>query len=378
VKTPVQPCKKAPGVINVIVRKQSDATPVAGINVGLDGKPDQLTPSSGTLSFNVPAGSHSVSARVPKKNEQYILVRPDSSTRTVVVPPGGTQNVVYFVREYATLQVRVFFKDKDSGNKVYVDQIPITAKGKKCNLENSTAPPGGAAPCAPLTEWLDLPFDTYKLSSKIEGELLERYQPPADPVEKVIAAGSREKAELELLPRNLKLVKVDDHFAPSHENCDITYNILRLKDRDVKLSIVGFGDVLLYERLLTEAEKADGDGKVIQWDGKRNQDPKKDQYTTPIDGPLKVKLECGTVWKGELPFKILYHSIDLDWGVHTPDGNPPGIGEREKYAQYRLNVLGYDGGPVNGVIGTVTQNALRRFQRANYQTGTKLIPTLGR
>jgi hypothetical protein len=366
----VQPCKKAPATLNVYVRDRKDASPVAGVKITVDGKPDQLTPKSGQLTYNLSAGDYTITATVPKSLDKYMLVQPEKASRNVTLPPGSTENVTFFVREYATLEVRVYYLDK--GSKVYIDQIPILTKSPTQTLQQTTDTPmaNGLASGSPVTRWDDIAFATYKISTTLSGELDERYQDPANVVEKTLDAGSREKAELEVLPRNLKLVKVDDHFAPSHESCDITYNILRLKDRDVTLSIYGYGDVLLYQRLLTDGEKDDGDGKVIQWDGTRNQDPKKDQYTTPIDGPLTVKLECGTVWKGQLPFKILYHSIELGWGVHTPDGNQPPPAERVKYMQYRLNVLGYDGGPVNGVLGTVTTNALKRFQRANYQVGT--------
>jgi peptidoglycan hydrolase-like protein with peptidoglycan-binding domain len=176
----------------------------------------------------------------------------------------------------------------------------------------------------------------------------------------------------------LKLVKVDDHFAPSTENLDIEFNITGYSARVVKLQIEAenYTGKLCFERELTADEKIDGTNKPITWDGKVSVGARKDRFATPLMGPFKVKLLGDDGTKDELAFKILYHSIELNFGKHTPDGALPPEAEKEKFAQAKLNELGYDAGPVNGTIGAVTQNALRRFQRANYKVGTQILLTV--
>src|SRR5262249_28521239 len=88
--------------------------------------------------------------------------------------------------------------------------------------------------------------------------------------------------------------------------------------------------------------------------------------------PFKVKL----VHDGgaeELPFKILYHSVALAWGKHTADGKEPAEADQLKFAAYKLNELGYDGGIVEGATADSIKKALVRFQRANYKNGTTTL-----
>ena len=173
----------------------------------------------------------------------------------------------------------------------------------------------------------------------------------------------------------LKLTKVDDHFAPSTENLDFTYDIGGLASKTVKLRITADNDKdkIVLERDLTADEKKDGTGKPGTWDGKCTAGARKDRFATPLMGPYKVQLFVDDSLKDELPFKILYHSIELSFGKHTADGNPPAEAEKEKFVQFKLNELGYDAGPVNGTLGDVTKNALIRFQRANYKSGTQQL-----
>ena len=174
-----------------------------------------------------------------------------------------------------------------------------------------------------------------------------------------------------------KITRVDDHFAPAAETLNITYRIGGLTRRTVKLSITGdnYTGSVLFERELTAAEKADGKDKVLTWDGQCDRGPRNRGFATPLLGPFKAKLLVDNRVADESPFKILYHSIVLDFGKHTPDGVLPPIAQKEKYAQARLNDLGYDAGPVTGVIGPTTEKAIRRFQRANYTAGTTALLT---
>lgn len=170
-------------------------------------------------------------------------------------------------------------------------------------------------------------------------------------------------------PELLVLTKTDDHFAPSTENIDFLYNIQNLTGHTVTLKILAtnYSGNTCFQRDLTGGEKADGTGKPLNWDGKCTVGGRKDRFATPLMGPYKVQLSSDDGLTSELPFKILYGSVELSFGKHTPDGTLPSETEKGKFVQAKLDELGYDGGPVDG---STNANALRRFQRANYKAGT--------
>ncbi len=178
-------------------------------------------------------------------------------------------------------------------------------------------------------------------------------------------------------PKDKKLVLtgIDPHFAPGPESLSATYDIAGWSGDEVTLTITADnGGGTIFERPLTDPEKADGDGKTITWDGKATAGPRKDRHATPLMGPFRLTLSASGCGYQE-PFKILYAELKVDWGVHTPDGAMPPTTETNKYAQARLNELGYDAGPVNGTIGDVTTRALKRFQRAHHRHGTQILLT---
>jgi LysM repeat protein len=177
-----------------------------------------------------------------------------------------------------------------------------------------------------------------------------------------------------VVPRWLALLKLDDHFAPGKETLEIQYSLGGLAGRDVFLEVTSefYKDNPIFKRALTAAEKTDGDHE-LEWDGKANASSGdlKDHFISPLFAPYKVRLYVDTTYTDEAQFKVLYHSLRLAFGSHTPDGKPPASTDKARYAQFRLNELGYDGGPVDGVVtSTVCKGALRRFQRGNYQVGT--------
>jgi len=129
----------------------------------------------------------------------------------------------------------------------------------------------------------------------------------------------------------------------------------------------------LFERDLTATELADGNGKTLQWDGSIDNGARNGRKAHPLLAPFKAELFHSAKVKSEGPFNILYHSIVLDFGKHTPSGAMPDPAtEQDAYVQARLNELGYDAGPVDGTAtNAATQAALRRFQRCHYEVGTQ-------
>jgi OmpA family len=148
----------------------------------------------------------------------------------------------------------------------------------------------------------------------------------------------------------LRLVKVDKYFAPSVESLDIKYDIGALSGRTVKLRIQGdnYTGKTCFERDLTAAEKTDGSGKPLTWDGKCTVGDRKDKFATPLIGPYKVQLFVDppdAALKGELPFEILYHSIELKLGDFTK-GIFDNAADTNKGDRERLKALGYFYGDV--------------------------------
>ncbi len=194
-----------------------------------------------------------------------------------------------------------------------------------------------------------------------------------------LAVSSPCEGPVPVVVSSIKLTKVDERFAPSKEMLDIAYDIAGFAGKEVKLVIEGeqYGGKKLFERPLTAAELADGTGKRLQWDGKINTGTRKDRFAHPLLGPYTVKLVHGGGAES-LPFKILYHSVVLAFGKHTADGKAPAEADKEKFAAFRLNELGYDGGVVEGATAASIAKALVRFQRANYVSGTQtLLPVNG-
>jgi hypothetical protein len=233
----------------------------------------------------------------------------------------------------------------------------------------------GADGCTPV--FSDLDPGNYTVTLEPTDALREYYDIGAAAISKLdqVKAGETKLYYFEVPSLLLKLTEIDDHFAPSAENLDFKYNIGGLTGHVVKLRILAdnYKGNTCFERELTAAEKQDGRAKPLNWDGKSTAGERKDRFATPLMGHFKVQLFADNGLKDELPFKILYHSVELNFGKHTPDGVLPPEGEQQKFVQAKLNELGYDSGPVDGIIGTITNNALRRFQRANYKVGTQQL-----
>jgi len=168
------------------------------------------------------------------------------------------------------------------------------------------------------------------------------------------------------------LVRVDDHFAPKQEQLDITYELQNFSGDKVRLEIVGenYGGVL-YQRELDAGEKSDGQ-HVIHWDGKCQSGSLKDHYIHPLFSPFKVHLYYDDTYTGELPFKVLYHSIKLKHGPWTPDEKEPPESDEKAWTQYKLNQLGYFGGPVGNDTEDYLKKAVIRY-KANHKKLRKAI-----
>jgi uncharacterized repeat protein (TIGR01451 family) len=176
-------------------------------------------------------------------------------------------------------------------------------------------------------------------------------------------------------PRELVLVTVDDHFAPSKESLDIKYKIKGYnKDDEVKLVIASkhYKDGNIYEYKLSEVQKKDGE-HTIQWSGKStcSAGDLKDRFIHPLFSPYGVTLVHAQASTETKAFKVLYHSIKIKQGPWTPDEKEPPESEEKKWVQYKLNELGYFGGPVGKDLDNYLTKAVIRY-KANHPRFVKL------
>ena len=118
----------------------------------------------------------------------------------------------------------------------------------------------------------------------------------------------------------LELLAVDEFFAPGIEQLEITYNILNLEGDTVWLEVTGTdypGD-LVYQRELAGTEKATGDGKKLNWQGKGNQGAKlSGEWISPLFSPYTVVLRAGSGLRSEGETKVELESIELE--VEAPE-----------------------------------------------------------
>lgn len=194
-------------------------------------------------------------------------------------------------------------------------------------------------------------------------DLDEDFQPPA--IEFAAVFTGTVVLTIPLKPRLLDITAVDHHFAPGAEKLDITHDLQALEDKDVLLRISDREGTVVFERPLQAAEKASGKGKVLQWDGRCNAGGRANRLATPLMIPLKAELVSFGRHRDDQPFHILYHSIQLQQGPWTDDGQPPPRSDRQGFAAFKLNELGYWAGPVTQRFEKYLDNAVLRY-KANH------------
>jgi len=167
----------------------------------------------------------------------------------------------------------------------------------------------------------------------------------------------------------LKLTKVDERFAPGAETLEIRYEIKALQEKPVTLTITSAhhkpAQVLKLE--LPSGDKADGK-HAFNWDGKANaaSGPLKGLYLNPLHAPYKAKLSGGGIETEEKEFTVLYHSLELRQGPWTTDEKEPDASKTKDWAAYKLNELGYFGGPVGHDTKDYLKKAIIRY-KANHR-----------
>jgi len=171
--------------------------------------------------------------------------------------------------------------------------------------------------------------------------------------------------DVPLPPIRLSIVKVDDHFAPSVEKLELKYKVGGLLGSRVTLEITSkhYASGPIFKRLLTAAELSDG-LQTLTWDGKCNPTAGdlKDQFLNPLFGPYEFKLSDGAKHEAKGKFKVLYGALQLKLGDFTPDAKEPPKAKKKDWAQFKLNQLGYYGGPVGHDFDDYLKKAVIRYK----------------
>ena len=197
-------------------------------------------------------------------------------------------------------QWEILFTVLRADTREFINGVPITlAKGgQKIAVLNS----GKAGRGVVIFRQLDP--GKYDVSAELpEGELQTTYLQP--PVLSDISVDKQGRYFILLYLRvepSLVLNSVSHHFAPSKESADFHYSIQGLLNEKVELEISSdcYPNNPVYTRELTANEKADGNDKMITWDGKANGGgPLQNKYINPLYAPYKVKLKCDKVPNGK-------------------------------------------------------------------------------
>ena len=172
-----------------------------------------------------------------------------------------------------------------------------------------------------------------------------------------------------LVPKRLHLTSVDDHFAPGAETLDIAYQVEGLAGAAVTLEITSplYDSNPIFTRQLSAGETGDG-GHTIAWDGRANcpAGSLKGALIHPLFGPYTVRLFDDGSHADSAQFKVLYDGLALRRGPWTADEAEPPESDEKAWVQFKLNELGYYGGPVGKNTEGYMERAIVRY-KANHK-----------
>jgi hypothetical protein len=347
----------------------------------------KTTDGNGTAKFpDIPAGVVNVTVEpapgfgpVPSGNQPF-KPGPRKASVTIEEGPGFTVENVLFTKPIGFLKVLVRDAALKNLAKVPVEISPNPISG----FNKIVTSPEGIADFGPVNPG---PFHIKAGTSDVaQKPLFGPFQAPPDPAviglketDKIMSIAEVATVPMQLEEKRLEIVKIDDHFAPSKETLDIRFAIKGLAGRKVVLTIEGdnYPGKKLVERDLGAGETADGLNNLIAFTGKIEVGASKDKFATPLMGPFKVRLfheavladktTKTDVLKSEKKFKILYHSLELKQGPFTPDeAEPDKVAKESDWVQFKLNQLGYYGGPVGKDTEKYLEKATIRY-KANHK-----------
>jgi hypothetical protein len=167
----------------------------------------------------------------------------------------------------------------------------------------------------------------------------------------------------------ITISKSDALFAPGPETLSFVYAISGLHKEKVSLEVTSahYADGPIYKGLLSAYAKRSGTHRY-HWEGKANcsaGELKGERLLTPLYSPYKLRLFTDSGVEATCEFEVLYHSVDMCQGPWTPEEVEPPSGNQEAWVQYRLNELGFYGGPVDKDADDYLKKAVIRY-KANH------------
>jgi hypothetical protein len=172
-----------------------------------------------------------------------------------------------------------------------------------------------------------------------------------------------------VVPVMIDLLEVDDHFAPSAEKLDLLYEIHQLSNHRVTLEVTSphYKGGPVFKTELGPQAKADGT-HPLQWSGKANASKGElaDRFLNPLFSPYTVKIFATDKHYDDGELKVLYHSIKIAKGPFTPDEKEPDQANEKEWVAFKLNELGYYGGPVGKDTDRYLKKAIIRY-KANHK-----------
>ncbi len=89
------------------------------------------------------------------------------------------------------------------------------------------------------------------------------------------------------------------------------------------------------------------------------------KFLNPLFGPYTLAITDGASHLQKAPVRTLYHSVELEEGGFTPDDLEPAKTDKTRWVQFKLNELGYYGGPVGHDFDDYLKKAVIRY-KANH------------
>ena len=180
---------------------------------------------------------------------------------------------------------------------------------------------------------------------------------------------------------DLQLVSVTPHFAPGEtiyidgdprrasggESCTIQYRVIDpggSATRGTLEILRKEGGTLLHRVDLTSSQYNHG-SHTIEWNGRCNRGPTTYPFVHLLHSPYTVRVTVNGLSEKKVSGQtaVLLDGLVIQRGGYTLDGVAPAEGS-DKHYQYTLAQLGFHPGAVDGDIGSMSQRAIRNFQRS--------------
>lgn len=306
--------------------------------------------------------------------------------------PGDTVKIIIETEQVAdNKEIKVKVVAEDDPENVTLDEVTGQVSGNRCEIDYQPA---------------EGETDEAELKPKLGISMFRQFRAKAEIEEPQISYDNSDNA-LGFGALGVIFDSIEERFAPRRERLRIRYRFID-PDKEIKgarLYVYASNyenknhpedDAVVYSALIPARERTHLKEYTIKWwgdttaeTGDLKKGDKQATYINPLYSPYTVVIkyskdnedpddDSGAVanrkkagpggQEVEWTFKVEFHSIKMELGDYVPLYEiPVEKKERDKWIQWRLNVLGYPAGPVDGNIGPMSKRAIKNFQRANWE-----------